>query len=398
MLPHELYVHLCEQHREPRDMLMEAALRIREPTLSVSSEFQLNLLDQLFRQSATYGLAHVTHLTVVAKSLSLQMLASLSSIISRHTNLTALSLKGVKVDHAAILALFVHLSNNPQSRLSYLNLASIGMTSKAATAIAPFLCDRLPNLTHLDLSNNHANEHGVQTVRKYLALRDASLPPLHVDLSGNLVVVEMLNALTHGVGAVFSVVGAAFMLQRAIIVRADTEVILSVFVFLLSLFTLLTSSCVYHSCFRRPDASHCLRRGDHCSIFLLIAGTYTPFIVRYTTKPFDAVGPATLFAVWTCAIIGIGRSAFGLGSNRTRALFALLTGWIGSLSANTLLKRMHSGAVSLVVLGGLVYSVGIVFYLLGKKRPMMHVIWHLAVLMGGSLHYTAIWQYVLDSS
>ncbi|CAN8066418.1 unnamed protein product, partial [Agarophyton chilense] len=280
--------------------------------------------------------------------------------------------------------------------LRVLDLARTGLDVRAALAVAPFLTRELSGLTRLDFSNNCANERGVRVLRKHVALRHAALPPLHVDLSGNLVVVEALNAATHGVGALVALVAALFMLRRALVQHTSLPVFAAVCVFLFSLFTLLTSSCVYHSCFRHPAASRCMRRADHCSIFLLIAGSYSPFIMRYTLYPLVWRGPLTLVAVWTCAFVGIYRSLRAMGSNSSRALFALLTGWLGSLSATTLVQRMHTGALHLVVLGGVVYSLGIVFYLLGNKRPIMHVIWHLAVLVAGALHYAAVWQYVLD--
>jgi hemolysin III len=115
----------------------------------------------------------------------------------------------------------------------------------------------------------------------------------------------------------------------------------------------------------------------------------------YTFDPMTVSGPFCLVAVWICAVIGV---LMGLrvirAENATRAYFALAMGWIGIIPVRTMVARMEWQVFALVFAGGVAYSGGVYFYIGGRRRPMMHVIWHLAVMLGGSLHYAALWQFV----
>lgn len=84
----------------------------------------------------------------------------------------------------------------------------------------------------------------------------------------------------------------------------------------------------------------------------------------------------------------------GVDSSRSRSLFALVNGWLGVIVKGTMIERMERENVSALVAGGVSYSLGILFYLGGKRVPFLHVIWHFAVLMGGAFHFIALWNYV----
>lgn len=342
-----------------------------------------------------------TSLTICSPSLSPQSFSALCNFISNlNSHVNELNLSGVSLGDASVIRLFASLAKSRESPspLVRISMQNVGFQTNGAKKIASIFRDAdLGRLEYLDLSNNIANWPGVKAIESAIAARaQAGHRPIEVDLDGNLVIVELLNAVTHGIGAGGALAGGILMAVRAVQLELPLATIASLLVFVGSLFTLMTSSCVYHSCFRYPRTSRQLRKADHCSIFILIAGSYTPFVVCYTLDPPTVCGPLTLIAVWMCATAGIIMSLSSSGSNRTRALFALGMGWLGAFSVRTMVERMQSGALSSVVMGGVIYSVGIVFYLLGKRQPIMHVVWHVAVMLGGGFHYFALWRYVVN--
>jgi hemolysin III len=240
-------------------------------------------------------------------------------------------------------------------------------------------------------------EHaGVVALEKAVAQRPHGA--ISVNVMGNLVLVEVLNGITHGIGSLGAIIGGISMIHYAWPVLPLYQT-LSVLLFCASLLTMFLSSCLYHSCFRVPGLREFLHGMDHCSIFILIAGSYTPFISCYTLDPITAAGPVVLVLVWIFAIIGVLMSLQVIpAGRRTRAFFALAMGWIGIAPVKTLAARMEPGAMASVFAGGMAYSGGLVLYLLGKRVPMLHVFWHLAVMLGGGLHFYAIWHYPVQKA
>lgn len=390
------YLSLCDTHSTKPDNHIAEAFRKRSSALSIEDETQLQIIVELLREQQTATFSHIRQIRVRVPKLSSIAVDGLSGLLRTQSHITHLNLSRVKLGDSGIANLLTSLSQANSSPLTHLNLSHTGLTSHGAKVISHLLSDPLGQLSELDLSNNSANGSGVHALEKSLSLRDSTFAPLVVDLEGNLVTVEVLNSVTHGLGALAALCGGFFMTKRALERELDTGIVVSLAVFIISLFAMMTSSCMYHSCFRTPNASRHMRKADHCSIFILIAGSYTPFVVSYALYPPTVTGPLTLVAVWGCAIAGVVRSVFSVGTSSERAIFALIMGWLGVFSARTVLERMQMWAMWLVVGGGLAYSLGIIFYLLGKKRPMFHVVWHVAVMAGGTFHYYALWQYVVN--
>eukprot|EP00177_Eucheuma_denticulatum_P004958 GFKZ01009015.1.p1 GENE.GFKZ01009015.1~~GFKZ01009015.1.p1 ORF type:complete len:372 (-),score=31.07 GFKZ01009015.1:599-1714(-) len=320
-------------------------------------------------------------------------LTALTTFLSKsNTQITTLSLSNHPLPPSLPATLLQSLP--PTTPLTTLILQSASLTPTCTPPIAHLLCSHpLVPLT-LDLSNNRLNHRGILTLQSALLSRPPDFPKISLILSGNLHTVEVLNTVTHAIGAALAVFGGFFLTIRAYFHHLPVATVFSLATFALSLVTLLTSSAVYHAHFRNPRLSTKLRKLDHCSIFVLIAGSYTPFIVGYALDPPTVFGPITLLAVWTCAAIGITRSLMGVDSNRSRSLFALVTGWLGLMVTQTMMERMERENVGALVAGGVSYSLGILFYLGGKRIPFLHVIWHFAVLFGGAFHFIALWNYV----
>lgn len=342
------------------------------------------LLDSLPPQTTT--------LTFHAPLTPSELIALTNFLSKSNAQITSLSISDIPLHPTLPLNLLRSISSTTPLRTLVFRNASLN--HKLISPLAHLLATTPLKTLTLDLSNNRLNSHGIRMLQSAVQSRPEHFPRISLLLSGNLYTVELLNTLTHGVGALLALLGGIFLTYRAHVYNFSRTIVCSLAAFSLSLVTLMTASAVYHAHFRSPALSIRLQKADHCSIFILIAGSYTPFIVCYALDPPTTSGPLTLVAVWTFAAIGVTRSLLGSDSSRSRALFALVTGWLGVFALKIMVERMDTTTISALVSGGVAYSVGIVFYLLGKKRPILHVIWHLAVMIGGGLHYFALWRYV----
>ncbi|HDL86603.1 MAG TPA: hypothetical protein ENH11_09840 [Candidatus Acetothermia bacterium] len=201
---------------------------------------------------------------------------------------------------------------------------------------------------------------------------------------------EVVNAVTHGVGTLFSIVGLVFLVLSAVREHSSLS-IASVAVYGVSLILLHLASTLYHS-LRAPRAKRVFRIIDHCSIYVLIAGTYTPFllIALHNTQGFLLLG-----IVWGLALTGIVlQVAFKGWFGRLSVVPYVGMGWLVVIIFRKLLATLPHEGVILLIVGGLFYMGGIIFY--GwKKLRFHHAIWHLFVLGGSICHYLAILIYVL---
>lgn len=204
---------------------------------------------------------------------------------------------------------------------------------------------------------------------------------------------EIANSVTHGIGAVLSLVGTAFLVERAVSFGTSLH-IASVAVYGATLFLLHLSSTLYHA-IQAPKAKKVFWVFDHCSIYLLIAGTYTPFLLL---SLWGRWGLTLLITIWSLAVAGIVLKAVFIGRlRRVSVLFYVLMGWMIVVAAREAWIRVPHGALAYVAAGGLSYTAGIAFYA-WKRMPFHHAIWHLFVLGGSVCHYIAILAYLLPPS
>lgn len=201
---------------------------------------------------------------------------------------------------------------------------------------------------------------------------------------------EIANILTHGVGLALSMIGWICLVVLSVMAGDGWDVAASA-VYGGTLVFLYATSTLYHSV-RRPRLKYMLRVLDHIAIFLLIAGTYTPFTVVLVR---DGWGWTLLGLVWGFAIAGLLFKL--LSSHRfhpAATTLYLLMGWIGILLADPVSSALPTGALSLIAAGGLAYTGGVVFYGWHSLR-YSHAIWHVFVLIGSICHYIAVAMYVL---
>ena len=200
---------------------------------------------------------------------------------------------------------------------------------------------------------------------------------------------ERLNGYTHLAGALLAAAGAPLLIVLAAR-GGDVRTIVGCTIYGATLFLLYGTSTLYHSL--RGRAKSVLRKLDHCSIYLLIAGTYTPFALVTLRGPWGW----TLFGLaWGLAALGITQEfIFGKGTRRLSMLIYIVMGWMGAAALRPLAAGLGAHGLAWLLAGGLLYSGGIVFYLLDERVRHFHGVWHLFVLGGSAAHFIAIAFYV----
>lgn len=202
---------------------------------------------------------------------------------------------------------------------------------------------------------------------------------------------EIANYLTHGFGVALSVVGFAALLTLAIL-RGDAWSIVSASIYGIALILLYTSSTLYHA-FRNPSIKRRLRILDHCAIFVLIAGTYTPFMLISLRA--TLWGSILFVSIWLLAAVGIVLKLFFTGKYELLStLMYVAMGWLVLIAAKPMMDSVPVPGLWWLAAGGIVYSVGSAFYA-WERLPFHHSLWHVFVLAGSICHYIAICFYVV---
>lgn len=211
---------------------------------------------------------------------------------------------------------------------------------------------------------------------------------------------ELLNSISHGLGAVFGIVALALMLIK-VIPTGDPFRIVSSIVYGLSLIILFTISCVYHA-LGKNKGKKVLRVLDHDMIYILISGTYTPYML-VALRPYNVWNMGTsnvayvMFAfVWVCCIVGAVFNSINIHKYRALSMICyLLSGWTVVIALFVLWNIITPAGVLLLLGGGIVYTIGAVLYGIGGKRKYFHSIFHLFVLAGAVLMFVSIYCFVL---
>jgi len=245
-------------------------------------------------------------------------------------------------------------------------------------------------LEQLDLSMNGVGWHGTEVLVKAAAAR---APKLDLDASANLVFVEVMNSVTHGVGTILCIIGLFLLLAE--VSGQSTRHVTACVVYGLSQCILFISSTLYHSFFALQGPRSFFRVMDFSGIYILIAGSYTPFLcISLPHKPQWSVYMISF--IWICCVVGIFVEA-AVPPSRRKDVFSLslyLTmGWAALLPLWDLLEALPWQGVFFLVLGGVTYTLGVPFYV--RNRNLDHAVWHVFVLLGAAFHWWSVYAYVV---
>lgn len=202
---------------------------------------------------------------------------------------------------------------------------------------------------------------------------------------------ELVSAISHGLGTLLSIAALVLCVVFSAI-HKNTYAVVSSTIYGSTSIILYTMSTLYHS-LKVNNAKRVFRILDHSSIYLLIAGTYTP----YTLVVLPTALGWTIFGIeWACAIIGIVLNSIDLKKfKKISMVLYLIMGWMIIISFKTLLNSMDISGIYLMLSGGILYTIGAIFYGIGKKHKYMHSIFHIFVLSASILFFFSIFLYVI---
>lgn len=205
---------------------------------------------------------------------------------------------------------------------------------------------------------------------------------------------EVFNTVTHIVGGGFGIIALAVSVALSII-HKNTWAIASCSIYGLSMILVYTISSIYHG-LKCGNAKKVLRILDHCTIYLLIAGTYTP-IVLCSIRQISPTWAWTIFGiVWGCAAVGLTLTAIDMKKFNALSMVCYLgMGWCIVIAGKTALQAISFEGLMWLLAGGIAYTVGAVLYGLGKRIKYMHSIFHLFVVLGSVLQFICIIGYII---
>lgn len=229
------------------------------------------------------------------------------------------------------------------------------------------------------------------TAMKLLKTNPSTAPKKCAATANYTVGEEIANAVTHGVATLLSIAGLCVLVAFAASYSGSALVVTAVAIFGASMVCLYTASTLYHA-IPNIRAKKVLQVLDHAMIYILIAGSYTPFCL-VTLKGW--VGITLCCAVWAIAIAGVSLQKILLKrSDWINCLLYLVMGWLVVLAIDPLISALPEGGLWLLVLGGVAYSVGVIFYI-WEKLPYGHAVWHVFVFLGTVLQFFSVLLYVI---
>jgi hemolysin III len=262
-------------------------------------------------------------------------------------------------------------------------------------------------LTHVDLSANNIGFKGVFAIEQALllsqqqqraskkspqAVTTTTTTTMTVDLEGNLVFQEVMNGVTHGLGALLAMLGAWLLSKR--VEHLSHRTVVSCAVYSTSLLVLYSSSTLYHSFFSLRNTKWIFEVMDKCAIYIVISGTYTPFLqIVWVQEP--TISMMLLVFQWSCCILGITiEAAYPTWKYRTAFSLTMYLGmgWSVVTCWPAMSRVLPMEATKLMVLGGVAYTVGVPFFI--RNNNLDHSIWHVFVLSGSIIHWYCIYFYV----
>lgn len=202
---------------------------------------------------------------------------------------------------------------------------------------------------------------------------------------------EIFNSISHGAGALLSIAGTVILIVFCAI-YADARAVVTASIYGASLIMLYTMSTLYHA-ITNEKAKKVFRILDHNMIFLLIAGTYTPYTVACLN---NKIGWILFGCIWGATVVGIIFSSISIRRfSRNSTICCLIMGWAALVAIKPLYDSISTLSLALLITGGVFYTVGIIFYLM-RESKYMHSVWHIFVIGGSIMHYFSIFLALLN--
>lgn len=202
---------------------------------------------------------------------------------------------------------------------------------------------------------------------------------------------ELINSISHGVVAIFSIVGLIMLVIKA--ANKGAMAVTTVTLFGTTMIILYTISCIYHALSPKITGKKVMRVIDHCNVFLLVFGTIIPVALVGIE---GYLGWIYFSIVALVTLIGIVFSAIDVDKNqKIEVICHLINGWSVTLFSKTLITNIGTVGFLFVVLGGVMYSLGAILYGIGSKKKYMHSVFHFFCIFGTIFHYLAIYLYIL---
>mmetsp|Transcript_13288 Transcript_13288/g.15543 ORF Transcript_13288/g.15543 Transcript_13288/m.15543 type:complete len:441 (+) Transcript_13288:127-1449(+) len=393
------YMRHCE-HAELADPSVLTSLRTQWSHISASSRYSLLPLYLALKEtgSLSRGRRYILNsLRVCAvedldarfsNPLSDSNARAIRGIIECSDALLELDVSGIGLGSKGVLEIMYGVSQSRSLSVVRLSKNPRGFAGFADPRFAKAIS--VSHLQVLDVSENHLDWHSLKLLRK------VKPPQLILVDNGNHIWEESLNTLTHGLGAAFALMGSWVMLWNAYGKSRRTFYAAMIYCFT-SVF-LFSSSAIYHSAYANKRMSWILHILDHCAIYLLIAGSYTPFcLIALKDVP---LGSFIAGAEWALAFVGIiltfTAKRIKIPFLKTIELVLYLgMGHLIYLVYDEAVRLISSEALDMLKYGGYCYTFGVIFFLLDKYHPIGHTIWHVFVMAGAAFHYFAVMFYVV---
>ena len=329
----------------------------------------------------------------IRRGMSSHGAVGLAKVLTQSANIEEVRLQRHGIGHYGATVLFLAVVKNPTLKSISLRRCQLG--EAGGIAFAEIICpSKKCGLQKIDLSANRIGFRGCLAIEQALTKRDPE-NYLDLNLDGNLVFQEVMNGVTHGLGLLMALLGASLMYERTRFMPTSHGVACAIYSF--SLITLYTSSTLYHSFFTLLKTKFIFEVLDKCAIYLLIAGSYTPFL-QIALKEIPLWSVWLLLFIWVCCFFGIYVQAV-YPNWKNKKTFSLLMylgmGWACVISLEDLMATLPRPAIYLVGLGGLAYTGGVPFFV--RNNNLDHSIWHLFVLAGSIFHWLSIYWYVVPS-
>ena len=275
-----------------------------------------------------------------------------------------------------------------------INLTGNLLTGKGAAVLADAIASigSSSGLKRVYLSNNYLGKVGVD---KLAAAASASGVDLKDLKHGNYMIEEIWNSITHGGGVVWSIVAMFMILGMCSSVGCTLQERNCIIIYSVSQMLMFLCSCLYHSFHRLTTTEFIFGVLDHAAIYILIAGTYTPFLGIHLRDVNPMLANKILWTIWILALFGVAISVFerhNVVLNRIGLILYIIMGWMVIAIRGSLFPALSGLTIKLLFAGGIAYTSGVYFFIRGNASPAHHVIWHVFVLAGSILHYFSVYN------